>query len=469
MRRLPLRLRIALAAAAGLLVAVAGLGIAAQYVVGHELRAAQDRGLRDRATDVARLSASAPALLTSAGALDAPYGGQDLLVEVLDRDGRIVVRSAALGGRLLPAQLAPDAIRRGRTAYAHVELSGEPLRLFAAPLPDGGGLAGGGAVLVASSTREIARTADRVGTLILLCALVAAAVGGGLAALLTGHGLAPLRRLATAAGDIERTGDPSRRLPAEATGEIGELTRTLNAMLASLEDARSAERRFLADASHELRTPVMALRGNVDYLARHGADAETISDLRADVHRLVRLVEDLLVLERHAQAPGPRRVVALDAVARAAAEAAGAAGGGGAGVAVTAEPVAVHGDADALQRALENLVANALTHGRAPVSVDVRRAGDRARVTVADAGPGLSAEQAGVAFDRFWRAPGSRGRPGSGLGLAIVRATARAHGGEVEVDGARFTLDLPAAGDRGQIVRDSSEDPPSVQDVPLTT
>jgi two-component system, OmpR family, sensor kinase len=467
MSRLPLRLRVALGAAAGVLLAVAALAGAAQYLVRHELRASQDRGLRGRATDVARLSVSAPALLTAPGALDAPYGGQDLLVEVLDRRVRIVARSSALGGRLLPADaLLAQAIHGGHTGYARAKLSGEPLRVFAAPLPDASSAAGGGAVLVASSAREIERTADHVRTLILLCALAIAAAGGAAAAALTGRGLAPLRRLAAAASDIERTGDASRRLPADADagGEIDRLTRTLNGMLASLEEARRSERRFLADASHELRTPVTALRGNLLYLARHGTDAETVADLAADVDRLARLVDDLLVLERHTQAAAPRRPVALDDVARAvAAEADGL-------VAVDApSPVWVAGDADALRRALENLVGNALTHGHPPVRVAARRTGDRALVVVSDAGPGLSADEAGAAFDRFWRAPAARGRPGSGLGLAIVRATARAHGGEVTVHGATFTIDLPAGDGPPAIIRDPSEQAPSVQDVPLAT
>jgi two-component system sensor histidine kinase MprB len=464
MSRLPLRLRVAVAAGIGLLVAVAALGLAAQYIVGHELRAGQDRALRGRAADVSRLSASAPALLTSPGALGAPNGGQDLLVEVLDRHGRIVARSAALGGRLLSESGVPGAIRAGRTSYGSARLSGEPLRLFTAPLPDTGGLAGGGAVLVASTTREIDRTVDRVRTLILLCAIAAAAIGAALAALLTGRGLAPVRRLADAAAAIEHTGDPSRRLPAEGGGELAALTRTLNAMLASLAQARSAERRLLADASHELRTPIMALKGNVDYVARHGADPEAMADLRADVDRLGRLVDDLLALERPAPAMPERGPVALDRLARE------AAAGATVPVTVTArEPVWVTGDAEALRRAVDNMVANAAVHGAPPVTVTVGRHDDRARLSVSDGGPGLNADQAAVAFDRFWRAPAARGRGGSGLGLAIVRATARAHGGDVEVAGATFTVDLPLGPSGAPIVRDPSEEPRSVTDPSLTS
>ncbi|MGZ4269861.1 MAG: sensor histidine kinase [Solirubrobacteraceae bacterium] len=451
MRLRSLRVRVALAAALGVFVAVAALGVAAQQVVDHELHAAQDRALRTQATNIARLSASAPALLTAPGALDAPSGGQQLLVEVLDRRRRIVARSSALGGRLLAADaLVAAAIDRGRTGFGRIGLSGEPLRLFAAPLPDSGGPARGGAVLVAATVAEIERTTDRVRTLLALSAFAAAAAGAAAAAALTGRGLRPLRRLTVAARDIERTGDAARRLPPGGAGEVGELTRTLNAMLAALERARDAERRFLADASHELRTPLTALRGNVDHMARHGADAETVADVRAGVEDLARLVDDLLVLERTDHAGAAAAPVALDALA---AEVVGARGDG---IALDApEPVVVRGDEDALRRALDNLVANALVHGTPPVVVAVRRAGGRARLSVSDAGPGPGPEAREAAFERFWRAPSARGRPGSGLGLAIVRAIARAHGGDVDVAGATFTIDLPA-------VRESSEPSPTV-------
>ena len=119
------------------------------------------------------------------------------------------------------------------------------------------------------------------------------------AATLTRRGLRPLRRLALAAGEIERTADPAQRLPKPATAdELGQLTGVLNRMLAALEQARAGERRFLADASHELRTPVTALLGNVEYAVRHGADEEVLGDLRHDALRLAHLVDALLVLER---------------------------------------------------------------------------------------------------------------------------------------------------------------------------
>ena len=296
-------------------------------------------------------------------------------------------------------------------------------------------------MLVGSDTSDIARTLHRLRVLLVLAALAAALLAGTAAALLTRRGMRPLRRLTDAARDIERTSDPARRMPEPAVDdEIGELTEVLNRMLAALDAARDTERRFLADASHELRTPVTSLLGNAEYAARHGADAELLADLRHDAARLGRLVDDLLTLEReHAGAPEPR-AVRLDELVRAAA-----------GVHERVElgrvdAAVADADAQALGRALENLVENALVHGPpdAPVAVSLVREGTRAAITVRDRGPGPAAADRERLFERFWRGDDAAGRPGSGLGLPIVASTAARHGGRVTVDGSAFTLELPA-------------------------
>jgi signal transduction histidine kinase len=217
---------------------------------------------------------------------------------------------------------------------------------------------------------------------------------------------------------------------------VAGLAATLNGMLASLERARESERRFLADASHELRTPLTALRGNVAYLARHGATPELVDELAQDADRLSRLTDDLLALSREEAAQRPTEEVRLDELAReAAAE--------HTGVAVDAPaPVRVAGDRAALTRALANLLENAERHGAEPVTVSATQNGTVAHLSVTDAGSGLAPDTAKHAFDRFWRGPS--GAPGSGLGLAIVRATAERHGGRASVEGARFTIELPA-------------------------
>ena len=133
-------------------------------------------------------------------------------------------------------------------------------------------MAAGGVVLVASDTSDIERTLHQLRVLLLFAALGAALLAGLAAALLTRRGLRPLRRLSAAAREIERTADPGRRMPPASTDdEVGRADEVLNGMLAALERARDDERRFLADASHELRTPVTSLLGNVEYVARHGA------------------------------------------------------------------------------------------------------------------------------------------------------------------------------------------------------
>jgi signal transduction histidine kinase len=428
------------AAALAVVVAVACLAVAAQMVVAHQLRASLDTSLRRRAVDVARLSVSAPALLTAPGALEAPAGGRQLAVEVLDRRGRFVARSLTLGAKLLPSTVVgARALRRGRSGFADVRLGDRPLRLFAAPLPDEGGPAAGGAVLVASSTEDIEETVHRLGGLLLLSGALAAAAGAAGAALLTRRGLRPLGRLSAAAAEIERTGDPARRLPdPRGEDEVAELARTLNGMLAALDAARERERRFVADASHELRTPLTSLAGNVDFIARHGANPEVISDLQLDTARLRRLVGDLLVLEREAAGPVPREAVRLDrVVADAVAERPSVRVG-------RCDEATVLGEAGALRRALDNLLENGEVHGRGEVTVALELEDGTAVLVVADDGPGLGPDQVEHAFERFWRAPDALGRPGSGLGLAIVRATTERHGGSVTVSGATVRVMLPA-------------------------
>jgi two-component system, OmpR family, sensor kinase len=419
-----LRTRVAAAAAAAIVLAVLLLAIAVPALLARQLRGSLDDGLRRRAADVAQLNASTPAELTRAGALEGRLTGGSLYVQVVDRSGRIVARSSALGGRVLPDDAAVrSALQHRRPAFADDALGPEALRVYAAPLGELGRGAGvGGAVIVAATTADIERTLDRARTLVLLCALAAAVLAAGLATLLTRRALRPLARLSTGARAIERSGDVSGRLPLPpARDEVGQLAATLNAMLASLERAQEAEHRFVADASHELRTPLTALRGNAAYVVRHGADPAVLADIEAGVARLGALLDDLLALAREdAAAPVKGEPVDLSEVARTAGDA----------EVVIVRPGVVHGERPALERAVGNLVRNAHLHGQGRVTVTV----DGGAISVEDEGPGP--RDPAHAFERFWR----EGGEGSGLGLAIVRAIAERHGGTVTVDGSRFTL-----------------------------
>jgi len=434
-----LRLRSVVAAAIGILVALVVVGALVSVLVSRHLHSSLDHTLRQRAVEIAQLNASAPALLTTPGALDSPIGGTQLLVEVVDRNGTIVARSLSLGGRVLHA--GPDvraAIADARAGYSDAKLGTDGLRLYTAPLADLGGPARGGAVVVAASTHDLAETLASLHLFVLVTGLVAAALGAGAVALLMGRALAPLRRLASGAAEIERTGDARRRLPQPASDdEVGQLAGTLNAMLASLDRAREREGRFLADASHELRTPLTALRGNVAYVARHGATPEVIADLERDADRLAQLADDLLVLSREESADEPpQEIVDVTALVGELAAYDGV-------EAVVEDGVAVRGDRPALERALENLVQNARKYGppEGRITVTATAADGLARMTVSDEGPGLQPYEAEDAFRRFWR--GRRSGNGSGLGLPIVRAIAERHGGRAYAEGASFTIELP--------------------------
>jgi two-component system OmpR family sensor kinase len=438
-----LRARVIAAATGSIIIAVALLGTAAVVLVGRQLHSSLDSALRQRAQEVALLGVSAPALLTAPGALESPVSGRQIVVEVLDAHGRILARSQALGAKLLPnGRLARRAISAGRTGFEDVSVDGHPFRLYAAPIADAGGAAAGGAVLVASNDSDIADTASHLIFVLILSGLGAAALAAVAAAALTRRGLRPLRGLADAAEEIERTGDPSQRLPeSSARDEIGGLTGVLNRMLGGLERSRAGERRFLADASHELRTPVTTLRGNVEYAVRYGADPEILAELQRDATRLARLVDDLLVLERAGEASPREELVQLDTLARSAADASDQVELG------SVVAVAIRGDEHALSRAVANLIENGLVHGPdgGTVTVSVDASAGRALLRVSDEGNGPDPSDQSHLFERFWRGGRASEQPGSGLGLAIVAAIVERHGGRVTVDGSTFTLDFPDA------------------------
>jgi two-component system, OmpR family, sensor kinase len=435
---------VVVAAAVSILVAVGVLGVAVQLLLARHLHNALDTTLHQRAADIARLSASAPALLRSPSVLEQSVGVEPLDVEVVDRHQRIVSRSLSLGGSTLPADgLLRGAIVAGRSGYTNGTVSGQQVRVFVAPLADLGGPASGGAVIVASPTGAISDTLSDSRGVIVLSGLAAAVLAAAITLVLAGRALDPLRRLAAGAETIEARGDPALRLPdAGPADEVQRLAETLNRMLAALERSREGERRFVADASHELRNPLAALRGNAAYLARHGADQETLDDLLADAERLSRLVDELLALAREDRAGPPVEQVRMADLA----EAAGAAAADARLTLRVRDPGWVVGERPSLERALTNLIENARIYGPAgePIEVSVERTDERVAVSVEDRGPGIPAAQAELATQRFWRGPNAIAGAGSGLGLALVRSTAERHGGRLEIRGARVTMLLPA-------------------------
>jgi heavy metal sensor kinase len=263
----------------------------------------------------------------------------------------------------------------------------------------------------------------------------------------------------TAQAEAIREGTLSPRITAHAdVDEFARLVRVLNEMLTRLDLALTIQRRFTADASHELRGPLTALRGELDLaLKRERTPAEyrdTLERCRGEVIRLTRLATDLLTLARTETGLVAQETAEVDlqsVAARVAERYRAAAAERDVRVQVQGDPGPVQGDPTLLERAVNNLVDNAVKHAPAGSAVDLEvKSGAQVVLTVRDRGPGIPAEEAPHLFNRFFRgsSDGETAR-GTGLGLALARAAATAHGGKLEYlgndPGAVFRLTLPRA------------------------
>lgn len=271
--------------------------------------------------------------------------------------------------------------------------------------------------------------------------------------LLVGRALSPVERMRARVAAIGGS-RVRQRLEVPTTGdEVARLATTLNQMLDRLDHAGRVQRQFVADAGHELRSPLSTLTAAVD-VARRESDArawDELSDvMQAELDRLTQLVEDLLLLSKVDELglEIAERDVDLDDLVddqrrRLLAHP-------GLHLEVTTQPTRVRGDRSRLAQVLTNLVDNAVRHTRSLVRLSVRTDGDHAVVVVEDDGPGIPAAQRAHVFERFVRLDDSRGRSsgGSGLGLAIVAEIVQAHGGTVSIGdrpggGCRVEVRLP--------------------------
>jgi two-component system sensor histidine kinase MprB len=277
--------------------------------------------------------------------------------------------------------------------------------------------------------------------------VLAAAVG----LLVARSGLAPLGRLTRTLEELARTRDLTRRVESGGQDELGRLAGSFNSLLAALDTSLRSQRQLVADASHELRTPITSVRTNLELLQRGmlepGERDRVLSDVVTELARLSHLVAELIDLAREEEGtPAPAVDVRLDEIAQAAVAIA-APEWPNVEFRLVAEPSSVKGDPDRIERAIRNLLDNAAKWSPAGGVIDVVvQAGE---VAVRDYGPGVSEADAPHVFDRFWRAPTARRMPGSGLGLSIVREVARSHGGTVGVErapggGALFRIRFPA-------------------------
>ena len=233
--------------------------------------------------------------------------------------------------------------------------------------------------------------------------------------------------------------------------EVAALARTMNQMLARLETAEARERAFLANASHDLQSPLTVFRTELEVALAHPDVADwsaTARTLRAEGGRMESLVQDLLYLATSAEPVNRPRpgLVDLDDVVQEEVTRARSSTAVGVGTRVTAAPV--RGHRDDLARMVRNLLDNAVRHAVSRVEVTLVEDAGTVTLSVEDDGPGVPDEHRDRVFDRFFRGDPARDRssPGTGLGLAIVRAVAEEHRGSVDLAGpARFEVTLPTA------------------------
>jgi signal transduction histidine kinase len=416
-----------------------------------------NQGLKSRAGDVSALIQSPDTKLDAPGGSVLVDRGESF-AQIIGADGTVVDGSRRLqSAPLLGPRLIERARRRTMTIFTRRNPfePGEPARLLATPVT-----ARGQRLLVVVGAGADDRNSQLANLALLL------AISGPIALLLSslaGYGVAsaalrPVDAMRRKADEITEQAHGERLPVGAADDEIARLGTTLNRMLARLEHAVERERSFVADASHELRTPLAILKTEIELALRGERTADelrvALESAAEETDRLAELAEALLVIARAEGSNLPlatseiKTAALLDGV-RVRFDARVRASGRRIVVDDRSEATLV-ADRGLLERALDNLVENALRHGRGDIHLGATVQQRSVRLDVRDEGPGFPPEFLAKAFERFTRADHARGRGGTGLGLAIVQTIARAHGGRAHAvnhsdGGARVSIELPCA------------------------
>lgn len=430
------RLRLTLLAASAVAVAIVGTSFAVYYTdraqlvdqVDHELRASLELPpveIAMKTSDAGFVSGSlgklrAAGLLYQAGPNGPALGKQVVLPGTL-KAVRVTVSPA---GR--------TAVLSGPPHFFNASIRGVHSRV----LTLGGSRSN---IQISTSLVDVDRNLSRLRWLLVFISIGGAGVAAILGLLVSNRALSPLRRLTMTTERIVDTGDLSKRTGLRGRDEISRLSVQLDELLASLESSLAAQRQLVADASHELRTPIATLRANIELLAdahalAEGERAELLHDVRDELEAMTTLVSELVELARGEEADVGPTEFRLDEVVRSVVYRA-ARRWPGVEFQTTLEPCTTVGVPQRVERAVSNLVDNARKwspEDRAVVEVIVRNGG----VEVRDHGPGIDEEDAPLLFNRFYRSDAARALPGAGLGLAIVKQIAEAHGGSVRAENA---------------------------------
>ena len=462
-----LRARMGLAAGVAVALAVIAVAVSAYAGTSSELRGQIDNSLRQLTGQAlhARTGPGGP----GSGSFGGPAGGQggsqgggqaagappiggeapDVRDEGLGLDrsrggpfggaAGIVTLIYPNGGTYVPPgqryQIPPDsrmkalaASGRGRY-YTEMHVNGTHIRVLVT------GIGRDGALAVALPLSEVDNTLDSQVLLLILIAAGGIALAALLGIFVARTALSPIARFTRQTEAIAANPEKleTERLQVEGDDELARLARTFNATLDALERSVQSQRNLVADASHELRTPIASLRANLQLLRdEHLLAPEDRAALRADMieelDELTALVSDVVELARGSKPTAERGEVRLDEVVAEAVERARRRAPE-LTVDATLAPALVHGEGERIARAVNNLLDNACKWSPPGGTIEVRL--QEGTLTVRDHGPGFHEDDLPFVFDRFHRARDARSKPGSGLGLAIVRQAAEAHGGFV--------------------------------------
>jgi signal transduction histidine kinase len=457
-----LRTRFALLAASLVLLVASVVGLVGYLTLRHSLLT---HAARTAQTEAARLvgligsnsDAQGDSLDITDSALTSQLTTPGLRVEIDRATGRLIQSTRTHSRARTRVALSPSFRRRCLAHGSALERQANPAAQVACRRvgPAGAPL---GTVAVAAPLQDSLDSLSALGNSVLLAVVGGTALAALLSLALARRALRPVRTMALTAETIRR-GDLSRRVDYRGRDELGELARVLDACFDELEEGIERQRRFGADASHELKTPLSAIRANVELLRSWGGNDPAARDaalasLDQSSRRASRLVADLLELAKlDREPPLTRTLVLLDEVVLRAVREAQALRVQVAIRVSRLDEATVRGDPVALEQLLLNLLDNALAASPAEGEVEVSLSAEAggATVTVSDGGPGIPPDALDRVFERFYsKRAGTGARASAGLGLAIAREIAGGHGGDLlarnrPTGGAVFELTVPLA------------------------
>ncbi len=431
-----LRHRIAGVAGLAVLVTVLIAAAAIFVAVRAQLHEQIDDALRARAHELIERGHERPcdnddrAFPAPADRDDARFGGAEGYTQIVCADGTVVRPDGATTALPVSGEARTIARSGSGETLSSTRVAGIHVRVLTRALGSGRG-----AVQVARPLTEVDHSLRDILIVLAIVAAAGIALAAGIGALVARAALAPVRRFTRRTEEIAGNPEPSERIAATGDDELARLARSFNATLDALERSVEAQRHLVADASHELRTPLASLRANIQTLE----DADRLpederaalrSDILTELDELTALVGDVVELARGSKPGRALDDVRVDRIVDALVRRADGRRGVNVEIRAQLEPTLVRGEPDRVQRAVSNLLDNAIKWSPEGGVIDL--ALHDGALTVRDHGPGFAPGDLEHIFERFYRADHARGTPGSGLGLAIVRQAAEAHGGSVE-------------------------------------